>query len=129
MASAGNRYTAPGNSSTPLVGSRYASPSATPPTAGSGAYAQPYTTTNASGSGYSAPTGSTSATPEATPYSPPGGFSVPSTDAAGSLPAYRPGSTRDYVPQSAAATGSGSSYSTPSVSPASYIPPTTGTGM
>ncbi|MBN1396125.1 MAG: hypothetical protein JW959_13970 [Pirellulales bacterium] len=88
-ASSGSRYSSPGGEA-PLVGSRYSSPTAAPPATGSGGYMPPvpgYTPPIPDNSGYAAPSG---ATPAASPYSIP-----PANEA---MPAYRPGSTSDYVP-------------------------------
>jgi len=144
MASA-DRYAAPAGNSAPPVGSRYASPSAVPPTAGSGSYNTPpaasYPPVNTSGSSGFVPanpsnpasTNPNNTAPDANRYAPPGGFSVPPASGASDPPAYRPGSTSDYVPRRAGATSLGAISSMPtttsSVTPVSYTQPAAGTGM
>jgi len=98
-----NRSPSPNDGSAPLVGSRYASPSAAPPTTGSGRYTPP--------TGYGSPVDSDATTP--TP-----------TDSQ-ETPAYRPGSTTNYVPHRASTT-SPAAPNAGGVTPASYTLPASG---
>lgn len=91
----GNRYSSSGGNA-PLMGSRYSSPSAAPPTTGSGGHTPPassYAPPSSGSADYTAPSGTR---PDASRYSSPSSGST--------TPAYRPGSTGDYVPPP---TGSG----------------------
>ncbi len=94
--SADNRYPTPSDrysssgGNAPLMGSRYSSPSAAPPTTGSGGYTPPassYAPPSSGSAGYTVPSVTT---PDASRYSSP--------SSGGTTPAYRPGSTGDYVP-------------------------------